>query len=105
MDPKKLQKFMNNALLPDEAAKYGQEITKQEMPQGLKKYLELELFPCIHIKVGKGISLSTACWWLQEEGFEYTVDKKAIFYDGHDCPDVLEYQQEKFLLAMKEYRK
>jgi hypothetical protein len=105
MDPKKLQKFTNNTLLPDEAAKYGREITEQEMPRGLKKYLELELFPRIHMKVGKGISLSTARRWLQEEGFEYTVHKKAIFYDGHDRPDVLEYRQEKFLPAMKEYRK
>jgi hypothetical protein len=30
------------------------------MPQGLKKYLEVELFPWIHLKVRKGISLSTA---------------------------------------------
>lgn len=67
---------MNNTLLPDEAAKYGQEITEQEMPWALKKYLKLELFSCIHMKVGKGIFLSTACWWLQEEGFKYSTQER-----------------------------
>ncbi|KIM89852.1 hypothetical protein PILCRDRAFT_60428 [Piloderma croceum F 1598] len=54
------------------------------MPQGLKKYLEVELFPQIHLKVGKGISLTTACCWLHREGFRYMQYKKALYYKGHD---------------------
>ena len=46
-------------MLLAEATKYCQEICDKEMPQGLKKYMELELFPRIHMKVGKGISVST----------------------------------------------
>ena len=54
------------------------------MPQGLKKYMEIELFPRIHMKVGKGISISMAHRWLRWEGFKYTTHKNAIYYDGHD---------------------
>ena len=105
LNPEKLKNFTNQKLLPDEAAKYCHEVCDKEMPQGLKKYMELELFPRIHMKVGKGISLSTARRWLQCEGFKYTVHKKAIYYDGHDRPDVVKYRQEEFLPAMAEHRK
>ena len=77
VDPKKLQEFTNKTMLPAEDAKYCQQICDKEMPQGLKKYLELELFPRIHMKVGKGISMSMARPWLQNEGFKYTLHKKA----------------------------
>jgi len=73
------------------------------MPQGLKKYMELELFPHIHMKFGKGISLSTACQWLQCKGFKYTVHKKVIYYDGRDHPDVVKHRQEEFLPAMAKH--
>ena len=89
INPQKLQDFTNKTMLPTEAAKYCQGICDKEMPQGLKKYLELELFPHIHMKVGKGISVSTAHRWLQREGFKYTLHKKAIYYDGHDQADVV----------------
>ena len=56
----KLQEFTNNKLLPAEAAKYCQQLCDMEMPLGLKKYMELELFLHIHMKVGKGISVSMA---------------------------------------------
>ncbi len=84
VNPVKLREFTNQSMLPVEAAKYCQTICDQEIPRGLKKYLELELFPRIHMKVGKGISLSTARRWLQREGFKYTLHKKAIYFDGHD---------------------
>ena len=81
-------------MLPAEAAKYCQEICDKEMPHGLKGYMELELFPHIYMKVGKRISISTARQWLQAEGFKYTLHKKAIYYDGHDCEDVVKDHQE-----------
>ena len=56
-NPQKLPDFTKNKLLPDEAKKYLHNIVETEMPAGLKRYLELELFPCIHMKVSKGISL------------------------------------------------
>ena len=39
------------------------------MPLALKKYMEVELFPWIQMKVSKGISISMASQWLQHEGY------------------------------------
>lgn len=80
MDPAKLTKFTKNELLPDAAAKYLQHITREEMPKGLKKYMEIELFPQIHLKVGRGILLSTARHWLHLEGFRYMSHKKRFIF-------------------------
>ena len=60
MNPAKLATFTWNEPIPNEAEKYAHQVIDKEMPQGLKKYLEVELFPWIHLKVRKGISLSTA---------------------------------------------
>jgi hypothetical protein len=103
MDPKKLAQFSQDKLIPDAANKYLRHITQEEMPRGLKKYMELELFPRIHVKVGKGISLSTARRWLHREGFRYTGHKKGLYFDGHDRPDVVSYRQDHFLPRMKSY--
>jgi hypothetical protein len=91
-------------MIPLEAKKYLCSIVDEEMPQGLKWYLEVELFPWIQLKVGKGISISTACRWLQREGFRYMQHKKALYYDGHDQPNVVDYWQMVFLPAMEEYQ-
>ena len=88
-DPAKLAKFTKNKLLPNGAAKYLQHITHEEMPKGPKKYMEIELFPHIQLKVGQGISLSIACHWLYLEGFQYTSHKKGLYFNGHDHPDVI----------------
>ncbi|KIM90180.1 hypothetical protein PILCRDRAFT_34097, partial [Piloderma croceum F 1598] len=80
-------------------------IVEKEMPRGLKKYMELELFPQIQLSVGRGISISTARRWLHREGFRYMQHKKALYYDGHDHPDVVDYRQNVFLPQMVEYRK
>ncbi|KAF9455567.1 hypothetical protein BDZ94DRAFT_1277918 [Collybia nuda] len=74
MDPKKLR-----------------HIVESEMPWGLKKYLEVELFPRIQLKVARGVSVRTARHWLHCEGFKFTEHKKALYYDGHDRPDVVYY--------------
>jgi hypothetical protein len=47
MDPEKLTQFTRNELIPTAAEKYIHHITNQEMPLGLKCYMELELFPCL----------------------------------------------------------
>ena len=73
------------------------------MAQGLKRYMEYELFPQIHLKVGKGILLSTAHQWMHNKGFRYILYVKGLYYDGHDCPDVVEYQQKHFLPMIKKH--
>ncbi|KIJ39628.1 hypothetical protein M422DRAFT_174797 [Sphaerobolus stellatus SS14] len=60
MNPQKLMQFSKNQLIPTEADKYLHHIVNKEMPEGLKKYMELELFPRIQMKVAKGVAISTA---------------------------------------------
>jgi len=103
LNPEKLAEFTKGTLVPAVADKYLQEIVEEEMPRGLKKYMEGELLPRIHLKVGCGVSLSTARRWLQCEGFRYIGHKKGLYFDGHDRPDVLAYRQDIFLPAMKAY--
>jgi hypothetical protein len=91
MNPGKLAEFAKGNMLPATANKYFHDIIQSKMPKGLKKYTELELFPRIQMKVGKGISLSTAWCWLQKEGFWYISYKKGLYVDGHDRPDVVKY--------------
>ena len=50
MDPAKLNKFTQNKLVLSVADKYVCHLV-EEMPQGLKKYMDLELFPQIHLQV------------------------------------------------------
>ena len=84
INPSKLAAFTWNELIPDKAKKYAHQIIDEEMSQGLKKYLEVELFPQIHMKVGKGISLTTTCCWLHHEGFHYMQYWKEIYFNGHN---------------------
>ena len=104
MNLKKLSDFTKNKLIPNEQKKYLIDIVDQQMPRGLKQYMETELLPHIQMKVSKGISLRTACRWLHKEGFRYTSHKKALYYDGHEREDVVSYRQNDFLPKMKEYK-
>ncbi|TFY73326.1 hypothetical protein EWM64_g10686 [Hericium alpestre] len=105
MNPAKLAEFSKDKMVTDAAMEYAHHIVDVEMPQGLKKYLEVELFLRIHLKAAKGISLRTARRWLHREGFRYTEHKKSLYFDGHECPDVVAYRQNTFLPAMLEHRK
>jgi hypothetical protein len=103
MNPTKLAEFSQKQLVGTAADKYLRHIIGEEMPRGLKRYMEIELFPRIHLKVGRGISLSTARRWLHLEGFRYISHKKGLYFDGHDRPDVLAYRQNYFLPTMKSF--
>ena len=104
MDPAKLADFSTKKMVPKVAEAYGTNAMNNEIPAGLKGYLELELFPRIHMKVTRGISLSTARRWLHCQGFRFTEHRKALYFDGHERPDVVEYRQNSFLPRLKEYR-
>ncbi|KAG1868722.1 hypothetical protein C8R48DRAFT_747104 [Suillus tomentosus] len=60
INPEKLAEFSKSKLIPSEAEKYLHTIVNDGMPHGLKHYMELELFPRIHLKIGRGISLMMA---------------------------------------------
>jgi hypothetical protein len=76
VDPEKLVEFTKGTLLPDLAKRFAENTLNNEMPMGLKQYMELELFPWIHMKVGQGISLHSACRSLQKEGFKFIHTKR-----------------------------
>lgn len=78
--------------IPTAAEKYIHQVVDEEMLQGLKKYMETELFPHIqYCKVGKGITLETAHKFLHKEGFQFIEHKKALYYNGQEQPNVVEY--------------
>jgi hypothetical protein len=60
MDPVKLAEFSKDNLVSAAADKYLRHIVDTEMPAGLKKYMDVELFPCLHLKARRGITLVTA---------------------------------------------
>jgi len=101
MNPDKPRQFSKNELIPDATDKYLCHLVCEEMPLDLKKYMDVELFPRVHLQVGRGISLSTARCWLRQEGFHFISHKKGMYFDGHDHPDVLSYRHNEFLPTMK----
>ena len=103
MNPDKLSKFSEHKFTTSTADQYLCQIIQEEMTWGLKHYMELELFPHIHLKVRKGISLNMAWHWMHKEGFCCTSYLKVLYYDGHDCPDVVEYQQNYFFPMLKKH--
>jgi len=105
MNPVKLAKFSQKTMIPTAADKYLRNIVEEEMPHGLKQCLEVELFPQIHQKVVKGITIETARQFIHQEGFCYVEHKKGLYYDGHEQPDVVEYRQKVFIPQMDTYHK
>jgi len=101
MDPEKLALFSVGKLLLAAANQYLKQITDNEMPNSLKKYMEVELFPRIHLKATHGISLAMVRQWLHCEGFHYVSHKKGLFFDGHDRDDVIRYRQVEFIPGFK----
>ncbi|KAJ3576952.1 hypothetical protein NP233_g98 [Leucocoprinus birnbaumii] len=81
MNPNKIANFAQERMIPAEADKFLKNVLQNEIPQGLAKCLELEIFPWIH----------------QKEGFHYTEYKKSLYYDGHERPDVVEHRQNIFI--------
>ena len=103
IDPAKLAEFTAQKMVPTVAKEYGTHLMTNAIPKGLKQYLELEFFPRVEMKVARGVSLRTARRWLHREGFRFTEHRKALYFDGHERPDVVEYRQNVFVPQMKRY--
>ena len=82
INPTKLQGFLQQELPFAEAETYAQQILSDELPQGLKAHFKSVILPRLHLQ-SNGISLSTIWRVMLEDGFAFTIHKKAIFYDGH----------------------
>jgi hypothetical protein len=84
MNPAKVVGFSQQNMIPAAADKYLQKLVDDKMPRGLKQYIEVELFPRIKQKVGKGVSLKAERDFLCKEGFRYVEHKKGLYYNGHE---------------------
>ena len=69
-----------------------------------KAYIEQEVFPSVRIERKKMISDNTARAWLKHFGWEFRVERKDVYYDGHEKPNVIEYRQD-FLNKILELEK
>ena len=105
INPVKLADFTAQKMVPAVAKNYGTNLMKNTIPKGLKQYLELELIPRMHMKVLRGVSIRTARRWLHREGFRFTEHRKALYFDGHERPDVVDYRQNIFVPQMKLHRR
>ena len=104
-NPVKLRKLFNNELDMEEAREYRRVLESEEMPNGLKDFVTIEILPKYHIKVGRlGLSRSTMRRLLLSEGFTWSEHRKAIYYDGHERPDVVKDRKERFIPAMQAIR-
>lgn len=79
MDPKRLAKYSKVTMSATAAEQHARRVVGTEMPKGLKKYLEEELFPRFGVKVRNGVSLSTARRWMRREGFTYKRYAKNVY--------------------------
>ena len=69
-----------------------------------KTYIEQKVFPSVGIERKKTISNNIACAWLKHFGWEFHIERKDVYYDGHERPDVIEYRQD-FLNEILELEK
>ncbi|KAF7309543.1 hypothetical protein MIND_00325200 [Mycena indigotica] len=106
-NPEKFSAFIQSNLITTESQKYLRELMEDEIPKAFRKYVINTLFPRIGVKVGHGctISLRTAREWLAKFGWKYQEHKKALYYDGHERPDVVAYRQDVFIPKMLEFKK
>ncbi len=72
-------------------------------PRRLQYALNQTIFPELNITLTKGISERTARCWLIRLGWRQTVVRKGVYMDGHEHADVVEYQNNVFLLAIAQF--
>ncbi|KAJ3911371.1 hypothetical protein F5877DRAFT_93793 [Lentinula edodes] len=75
-NPDKLRLFINREMLPTAAKDYAKHITGTEMPEGLKKYLELELFLLAHDEMTAQANDGLKWSWVFEG--EHAIRKKGV---------------------------
>ena len=58
----------------------------------IKKFIDEDVIPAT-LGVTGSVGKTTVARYLYEWGYSYRKNKKAIFFDGHERPDVVEYRQ------------
>ena len=76
-------------------------LTSQETgavtPHRLQDALNRLIFPELNIHLKKTISECTAHHWMIKLGWHQTIVRKGVYMDGHECEDVMDYQNGIFL--------
>ena len=74
-------------------------------PRELCKHVNEAICPALRLTGNNAkISECTAINWLHKLGYSYTNIHKGLYFDGHECPDVIEAQM-KFLEKIKQYKR
>ena len=69
-------------------------------PCWLQYALNEIIFPKLNINLAKGISECSTHQWLIKLGWCQTVVQKGVYMDGHECNDVVEYQNKQLFTLM-----
>ena len=72
-------------------------------PHHFQHALNGQILPSLNIALKKPLCERTARRWLIKLGWRMTRIQKGVYLDGHECEDVVKYQNEEFLPWMKEF--
>ncbi|KAF7308048.1 hypothetical protein MKEN_01167100 [Mycena kentingensis (nom. inval.)] len=105
-DPAQLAEFFKTRFVTPQTQAFLRNLVEDEIPRALRAYVQNTLFPRIGVKTGlkQTISLSTAREWMAKFGWKYQEHKKALYFDGHERPDVVEYRQKEFIPKLRAHR-
>ena len=82
-----------------------QQKPESRLPKELKNYIEETVFPKMTGYIKKDtISEETCQKYMHIWGYKYDEKRKDVFYDGHECPDVVQYRK-RWLNRMFNYKR
>ncbi|KIJ28803.1 hypothetical protein M422DRAFT_269852 [Sphaerobolus stellatus SS14] len=98
--------LLNNEQMMQAVRRYLTVITDGEItPLQLMKHVNGEIIPGLGLDLGKEkISEMTARRWLIKLGYALKETRKGMYFDGHECADVVEYRA-KFLALFLSYER
>lgn len=102
----KLKSLIKNKDFSDSCQAWlHQQKPESRSPGALKTYIEGTVFPQMSGQIKKNtISERTCRTYMHLWGFRYDENKKGVYYDGHERPDVVAYRKE-WLKRMFTYKK
>jgi hypothetical protein len=77
------------------------EVTPQKFHHSLTK----DILPTLRFPIKDRLSEHTAQRWLISLGWRWTRVKKGVYMDGHKRLDIVEYQNNVFLLLMASFKR
>src|ERR1700730_16817528 len=106
LPPQKRGKYTNRSLLSDEQVQMAARTYLTSLPTGevtplrFRRMLNERILPSLRYTLKQGLSERTARRWLVKLGWRNKLRGKAVYMDGHERPNVVEYRQTTFLPLM-----